>query len=106
MMNFFFMQEEIKFYNNREQCRDLFYSLVRDAAAAYSAFGSGALESELGGFNKMKESANQFLRGLLPDNYPWFAGEPNPKSSAAACPARRLFCGYGWCSGWQHATML
>ena len=69
------LQEEQRAYNNREQCRDQFYAIIREAASAYSAFGWVSSGSEGEGFLKMKDAVHQFLHVLLVENYPWFAGE-------------------------------
>lgn len=73
----YILQEEQRAYNNREQCRDQFYAIIREAASAYSAFGWVSTGAEGEGFLKMKESVRNFLQVLLVENYPWFAGK-NP----------------------------
>lgn len=71
--NIFKTQEEQRAYNNREQCRDQFYALIREAASAYSAFGWISTGAEGEGYLKMKDSVRIFLQVLLVENYPWFA---------------------------------
>jgi hypothetical protein len=69
------LQEEQRAYNNREQCRDQFYAIIREAASAYSAFGWISTGAEGEGYLKMKDSVRNFLQVLLVENYPWFAGK-------------------------------
>lgn len=81
------MQEEQRAYNNREQCRDQFYAIIREAASAYSAFGWVSSGSEGEGFLKMKDAVHQFLHVLLVENYPWFAGQILSSHSFLASPS-------------------
>ncbi len=69
------LQEEQRAYNNREHCRDHFYSIMRKAASTTTAFGWASSGSEDEGYRMMKEAVRQFLQVLLVENYPWFAGE-------------------------------
>lgn len=70
-----FVQEEQRAYNNREQCRDHFYAIMREGASAHTVFGWVSSGSEGEGYRKMKEGVKHFLQILLVENYPWFAGK-------------------------------
>lgn len=62
-----------KIYNNRELCRDQFYSIIREAASSQSAFGFVAFGQDNDAYKKLQESVQSFLKLLMTENYPWFS---------------------------------
>ncbi|KAJ7565096.1 hypothetical protein O6H91_02G047900 [Diphasiastrum complanatum] len=64
-------REEQRVFNNREICRDRFYTIMRSALSTQNPFTSAATSEE--SFRKYMESVRQFLTVLLFENYSWFA---------------------------------
>ncbi|KAH9292418.1 hypothetical protein KI387_042408 [Taxus chinensis] len=62
-----------KVYNNREQCRDYFFDIIREAASSQGAFGFAAFGKDNNAHIRLLESVQSFSKMLMVENYPWFS---------------------------------
>ncbi|GLJ09069.1 hypothetical protein SUGI_0101140 [Cryptomeria japonica] len=62
-----------RIYNNREQCRDHFFEIIREAASSQSAFGFATFGKDNDAYIKLHQSVQSLSKMLMVENYPWFS---------------------------------